>query len=266
MSGLHALGGSGDSAPVLPTTDVLPHSPSGSFLHRDAFLRRTVTQRRLLLIRQSQGHCHATDGIRLIPSVDWWSPGLHLPAVLGALPQPWRRGERSPVRHGRHRGETSTYNGPRASPRGRRSRPIVRTPGRWTSRPTHVSVRFVSEGGLEPPRPCGHQPLKLARLPIPPLRRGPPGLPEGEVKVHVTARIHPLPGDVGGTSASQRCTHAPNLEKGTASAGIGQPDLGPVDRAVDGVGEALHRRCHDHLGAELGDRDEDRGRQRLLLS
>ena len=30
---------------------------------------------------------------------------------------------------------------------------------------------MVSEGGLEPPRPCGHQPLKLARLPIPPLRR-----------------------------------------------------------------------------------------------
>ena len=29
----------------------------------------------------------------------------------------------------------------------------------------------VSEGGLEPPRPCGHQPLKLARLPIPPLRQ-----------------------------------------------------------------------------------------------
>ena len=29
---------------------------------------------------------------------------------------------------------------------------------------------MVSEGGLEPPRPCGHQPLKLARLPIPPLR------------------------------------------------------------------------------------------------
>ena len=30
----------------------------------------------------------------------------------------------------------------------------------------------VSEGGLEPPRPFGHQLLKLARLPIPPLRRG----------------------------------------------------------------------------------------------
>ncbi len=30
----------------------------------------------------------------------------------------------------------------------------------------------VSEAGLEPARPLGHQPLKLARLPIPPLRRG----------------------------------------------------------------------------------------------
>ncbi len=36
----------------------------------------------------------------------------------------------------------------------------------------HIRVlKRVSEGGLEPPRPCGHQPLKLARLPIPPLRR-----------------------------------------------------------------------------------------------
>ena len=33
-------------------------------------------------------------------------------------------------------------------------------------------AKNVSEGGLEPPRPEGHQPLKLARLPIPPLRRG----------------------------------------------------------------------------------------------
>ena len=36
----------------------------------------------------------------------------------------------------------------------------------------HGVRKIVSEGGLEPPRPCGHQPLKLARLPIPPLRRG----------------------------------------------------------------------------------------------
>jgi hypothetical protein len=44
-----------------------------------------------------------------------------------------------------------------------------------SSRPKHgLTARVqlqVSEGGLEPPRPCGHQPLKLARLPIPPLRR-----------------------------------------------------------------------------------------------
>src|SRR6516162_11926241 len=51
--------------------------------------------------------------------------------------------------------------------------------------PTHTSSRsstetsvygsrrvLVSEAGLEPARPRGHQPLKLARLPIPPLRRG----------------------------------------------------------------------------------------------
>ena len=35
------------------------------------------------------------------------------------------------------------------------------------------SAQFrVSKGGLEPPRPCGRQPLKLVRLPISPLRRG----------------------------------------------------------------------------------------------
>jgi site-specific DNA recombinase len=31
---------------------------------------------------------------------------------------------------------------------------------------------MVGEGGLEPPRPCGHWHLKPARLPIPPLARG----------------------------------------------------------------------------------------------
>ena len=34
--------------------------------------------------------------------------------------------------------------------------------------PTHNIVR---EGGLEPPRPCGHWHLEPARLPIPPLAR-----------------------------------------------------------------------------------------------
>ena len=42
--------------------------------------------------------------------------------------------------------------------------------------PGEVGLRgsrpLVSETGLEPTRPFGHQPLKLARLPIPPLRRG----------------------------------------------------------------------------------------------
>ena len=46
--------------------------------------------------------------------------------------------------------------------------------GRGGGPANRCANRCVSEGGLEPPRPCGHQPLKLARLPIPPLRRGRP--------------------------------------------------------------------------------------------
>ena len=34
-----------------------------------------------------------------------------------------------------------------------------------------IEATVVGEGGLEPPRPCGHWHLKPARLPIPPLAR-----------------------------------------------------------------------------------------------
>jgi hypothetical protein len=37
------------------------------------------------------------------------------------------------------------------------------------------SVRVVRKGGLEPPRYCYRQPLKLVRLPIPPLPLMEPG-------------------------------------------------------------------------------------------
>ena len=108
-----------------------------------------------------------------------------------------RTGERprQPARRARHRragGQSRGLPSPRApahlrpGPPGgdrrvasrarRRPRAI-----RWSEagrriRPGRASRRArgrksVSEGGLEPPRPCGHQPLKLARLPIPPLRR-----------------------------------------------------------------------------------------------
>ena len=40
------------------------------------------------------------------------------------------------------------------------------TDSRRAKNPYQIGVLVVSEGGLEPPRPCGHQPLKLARLPI----------------------------------------------------------------------------------------------------
>src|ERR1700722_6239960 len=37
---------------------------------------------------------------------------------------------------------------------------------------TSIDQDLVGEGGLEPPRPCGHRNLNPARLPIPPLARG----------------------------------------------------------------------------------------------
>lgn len=50
-------------------------------------------------------------------------------------------------------------------------------------RSTPGGGKYVSKGGLEPPRDCSHQPLKLARLPISPLRlvgyRGYPSLSYG---------------------------------------------------------------------------------------
>src|SRR5680860_10399 len=54
---------------------------------------------------------------------------------------------------------------------------VPRGPDRRSAAPT-VPRRLaegleggVGEGGLEPPRPCGHRHLKPARLPIPPLAR-----------------------------------------------------------------------------------------------
>ena len=35
--------------------------------------------------------------------------------------------------------------------------------------PLGVADELVRKGGIEPPRPCGHKILNLARLPIPPL-------------------------------------------------------------------------------------------------
>ena len=53
---------------------------------------------------------------------------------------------------------------------------------------------IVSEGGLEPPRPCGHQPLKLARLPIPPLRQAYNSLQRPQIVARghrPTSALHP---------------------------------------------------------------------------
>ena len=51
-----------------------------------------------------------------------------------------------------------------------RQRPavVVTTKREYVERP-NVKTSRVGEGGLEPPRPCGHRNLNPARLPIPPL-------------------------------------------------------------------------------------------------
>src|SRR5690242_20841621 len=56
----------------------------------------------------------------------------------------------------------------REVPRSRYMRAHV---SRGLARATHGRVDVVREGGLEPPRPCGHRNLNPARLPIPPLAR-----------------------------------------------------------------------------------------------
>ena len=56
----------------------------------------------------------------------------------------------------------------------RRKHAVPRSTLQGRKRCDQGKCNFVSKGGLEPPRPFGHQPLKLARLPISPLRRGPP--------------------------------------------------------------------------------------------
>ena len=35
-----------------------------------------------------------------------------------------------------------------------------------------LNLKVVRKGGFEPPRSCERQPLKLVRLPVPPLPRG----------------------------------------------------------------------------------------------
>ena len=79
------------------------------------------------------------------------------------------------------------------------------------ARPKLRRWQVVGEGGVEPPRPCGHRNLNPARLPIPPLARGgtnrssrPAGFP-GEVPgrgVRGRIRATYLP-----TSGNSVCAH-----------------------------------------------------------
>jgi site-specific DNA recombinase len=53
--------------------------------------------------------------------------------------------------------------------------PFFRVPGDTGAEAVRAVGSYVGEGGLEPPRPCGHRNLNPARLPIPPLARAAAG-------------------------------------------------------------------------------------------
>src|SRR5579875_1437177 len=73
--------------------------------------------------------------------------------------------------------------------------------------------RMVRKGGLEPPRSCERQPLKLVRLPIPPLPRG--RLINGSVHQDTAlqkAACYFLPGVAGAVGAGWLCGAFCNTE------------------------------------------------------
>src|SRR3954464_8052834 len=98
--------------------------------------------------------------------------------------------------------------------------------------PALTRAFVVSEGGLEPPRPEGHQPLKLARLPIPPLRRGASWYRLFSRRLAVEnapyRRENGIPAETGGPDV--RTTVRLLLHPGT----LREPDLGGIERAEGG--------------------------------
>ena len=93
------------------------------------------------------------------------------PRLQAAHPGRDRRHRRHPRRPHQHPPERQPNRPGRRLPATRHQPELQpdRQPDPCHRRPRASAV--VSKGGLEPPRPCGHQALNLARLPIPPLRR-----------------------------------------------------------------------------------------------
>src|SRR6187431_2972807 len=91
-------------------------------------------------------------------------------------------------------------------------------------RPFHLiednPIRLVRKGGLEPPRYCYRQPLKLVRLPIPPLPRGgPTGLPSTVVQAREDPQLRTCyfagaGAGAPGADAGSCCERPPTTEPG----------------------------------------------------
>ncbi len=52
---------------MLTTHDELPDGPASRVLHGDALHLGTLAERRLLVVRETQSHCHELNGITPIP-------------------------------------------------------------------------------------------------------------------------------------------------------------------------------------------------------
>src|SRR5262245_10489185 len=74
--------------------------------------------------------------------------------------------------------------------------------------PKHIDSSLVRKGGLEPPRYCYRQPLKLVRLPIPPLPRGGMVTSPGSLPA-VLVLPAPVPGSAAESLGAAPPAHVP---------------------------------------------------------
>jgi len=97
------------------------------------------------------------------------------------------------------------------------------------------SYRLVRKGGFEPPRSCERQPLKLVRLPVPPLSGG-----EGSGKSRTPHWVRLKP---DATLAPAKAGHHIYFFSGCAGAGVGVDGVsaGAAGVVACGAGPAMPR-------------------------
>src|SRR4029453_17522848 len=92
-----------------------------------------------------------------------------------------------------------------------------------------LNQRLVRKGGLEPPRYCYRQPLKLVRLPIPPLPRDFSN-PKSEIRSEIYGVLFPEGGVSGAAGVGVAFAGA-----GTAAGAGAGPSMPPTTELVPRV-------------------------------